>query len=158
MAELWLRRGVNPDDPRELVLAIVIDADGEAADLAVRRLSSHAYDGDGVGYLVQTDGWAEQSLVGDVLTVDLIVYPVVLRQLGVDEAEYGERSPIEPEAVRLLRVSAVVDVVEYRRAPVSAVVLDAPAGTTFERMLAMIRDGDVEPLILAAPPDHAPVL
>ena len=156
MAELWLSRGVNPDDPQELVLAIVIDAEGEAADRAVRQLSSHAYDGDGVGYLVQTDGWAEQSLVGDVLTVDLVVYPSVLRQLGVDEVEFGERSPIEPEAVRLLRVSAVVDVVEYQRAPVLAAVLDAPAGTTYEQMLAMISDGDVEPIVLAAPPGHDP--
>ena len=156
MAELWLRRGVNPEDPQDLVLAIVVDPEGGPADRAVRQLWSHAYDGDGVAHLVRTDGWAEQSLVGDVLTVDLVVYPSVLRALGIDEAGFDERSSIEPQAVRLLRVSAVVDVAEYQRTPLLAVVLDAPAGTGTEQMLAMIGDGEVSPLVLAPPPGHDP--
>lgn len=152
MAELWLRRGVSPEDPQELVLAIVVDPDGGSADRAALQLWSGAYDGDGVSYLVRTDGWAERSLVGDELTVDLVVYPNVLRQLGVDEAAFGERSPIEPEAVRLLRVSAKVDVDEYQQVAMPTVVLPASPGTTSEQLLAMIGDGDVEPLILAPPP------
>jgi hypothetical protein len=88
--------------------------------------------------------------------VDLVVYPSVLRQLGTDEAGFGERSPIEPEAVRLLRVSAVVEAAEYQRAPVPAAVLHAPVGTTSEQMLAMISDGDVWPLVLAPPPGRDP--
>lgn len=156
MAELWFRRGVNPDDPEEFVLAIVVDPDGEPDDRAVARLGLNAYEGDGVAYLVQTDGWAEQSLVGDMLTVDLVVYPSVLKQLGVDEARLGERSPIEPDAVRLLRVSAAVDVAEYQQAPVTVVVLEAPIGTTYEQLLGMIEDGDVAPIVLATPPGDDP--
>jgi hypothetical protein len=152
VAELWFRRGVNLEYPHEFVLAVVVDPDGEPADRAVAQLGLYSYEGDGVMYLLQTDGWAEQSLVGDVVTVDVVAYSAVLQKLRIDEAGFGERSPIEPEAVRLLRVSAVVDVAEYQRAPVTAVVLEAPVGTTFEQMLAMIGDGETEPIVLATPP------
>jgi hypothetical protein len=153
---LWLRRGVNPEDPEDLVLAVVVDPEGGPADRAVQQLWSHAYEGDGVFHLVRTDGWAEQSLNGDVLTVDAVVYPSVLSALGIDEAAFAERSPIEPQAVRLLRVSAAVDVAEYQRTPLLAVVLEAPAGTSAERMLTLIAEGEVSPLVLAPPPGHDP--
>lgn len=156
MAELWFRRGVNPDDPSELVLAIVIDPDGEPGDRAALQLWDYSHEGDGVAYLSRTDGWAEQSLDGDVLTVDLVVYPSVLRNLGLDEAGLTERSHVEPEAVRLLRVSATVDAAEYRKAPVLAAVLHAPVGTTPQQMLAQISDGEVWPLVLAPPPGQDP--
>jgi hypothetical protein len=156
MAELWFRRGLNPDDPSEFVLAIVIDPDGEWGDRAALQLWDYAHDGDGVTHLLRTDGWAEQSLDGDVLTVDLVVYPSVLRNLGLDETGFSERSPIEPEAVRLLRVSASVDTVEYQRTPVLAAVVHSPVGTTSEQMLAKISDGEVWPLIIAPPPGHDP--
>jgi hypothetical protein len=73
--------------------------------------------------------------------VDVVVYPVVLEALGIDAAGFGDRSPVEPDAVRLLRVSTRVAGCLYKQALEATVVLKAPVAATPEW-----------PLILAPPP------
>ncbi|GAA3926937.1 hypothetical protein GCM10023085_05340 [Actinomadura viridis] len=116
MAELWLRTGLNPDDPDALVLAVVVNQDGTPGERAAARLGSHGYEGDGCFTLVQTDGWAEHRLDGEVLTVDIVASPAVLEALGIGTAGFPERSAVDPDAVRLLRVSAQVVPADHERA------------------------------------------
>lgn len=130
MAEVVLRRGINPDFPEELVLAVVVDPDGSPGERAVAALGGRCYEGDGAFYLAQTDGWAASSLADGVLTVDVVVYAAVAGK-SLDAFPAG---PVDG-TVRLLRVT----------------------GTTDETVLpedgvALFKRADDWPILLAPPP------
>jgi hypothetical protein len=144
VAQLWLRDGLDPDAPETFMVAVVVDPQGTPEERAVAELFSYGYEGDGTFLLVRTDGWAERRLDGDILTVDIVVYPAVLDQLDIDAAGFPERSPLEPDAIRLLRLSTRVARSHYEQAPDLTVVLTAPV------------DADNWPLILAPPPSAQP--
>src|SRR5882724_584737 len=140
MAELWLRSGVDPDAPDELVLAVIADPDGGPGDRAVARLGDLGYEGEDASYLVQTDGWAERWTGDGTLTVDIVVYPAVLESLDIDPAAFPERSSVDSNAIRLLRTNTQASPADVARAPAVTVVFTA--GSDADR-----------PLIIAPPPD-----
>lgn len=153
MAEAVLCTGLDPDDPDSVTLVVIV-AGGEAVDEdAVARLGLYGYEGDGCLCLVQTDGWAERRLDGELLTVDIVAYPAVLKGLEVAADRFPERSAADPEAVRLLRVSARVDPGAYARATDITAVLTAPAGTPAGQVVAQARSGEHQPLVLAPQPE-----
>lgn len=152
MAQVWLRSGMDPDAPEAVVVAVVVDPEGTPEERAVGELFSCAYEGDGSFMLVRTDGWAERRLQGEVLTVDIVVYPAVLKMLEIDAAGFPERSLVEPDAVRLLRVSTRVAGRQYEQALDPTAVLTAPAEATPQQIVAGLHSGEEWPLILAPPP------
>ncbi|WP_406450112.1 hypothetical protein OG782_11990 [Streptomyces sp. NBC_00876] len=152
MAELVLCTGLDPDDPDAVTLVVTV-AEGRAADEdAVAGLGRYGYEGDGCLYLVQTDGWAERRLDGETLTVDIVAHPAVLKGLETAADLFPGRSAADPEALRLLRVSAQVSPAAYARATEITAVLTAPAGTPAEQIVAQARSGGNWPLILASQP------
>ncbi|MHC3475201.1 hypothetical protein ACYF6T_41950 [Streptomyces sp. 7R007] len=157
MAQLWLRDGLDPDAPEAVVVAVLIDPAGTPQERAVGALFSCAYEGEDCFLLVRTDGWAERRLRGDVLTVDVVVHPALLKRLEIDAAGFPERSSADPDAVRLLRVSTRVDPRQYEQAPAATVVLTAPAEATPEQIVAGLQARDDWPLIMAPPPRPAPM-
>ncbi|MFE7463229.1 hypothetical protein ACFU6R_03875 [Streptomyces sp. NPDC057499] len=149
MARLHVRPGVDPDEPEVPVVTLRVDPDGAPGERAAARLGDHCYEGDGVLYLVRTDGWAEHALDGDRLTVGLAVYAAVLTRMGVDPAEFPDRSAADPGAVLILRAEAVVDPELYARAaPATALLVGAPDGTPEE--------GGDWPVLLAPAPGGEP--
>ncbi|MCX4677224.1 hypothetical protein OG413_18280 [Streptomyces sp. NBC_01433] len=153
MAELVLCTGLDPDEPDSVTLVVVVAEEASEDERAVARLGVYGYEGDGCLYFVQTDGWAERRLDGELLTVDIVAYPVVLKGLEADAELFPERSSADPAALRLLRVSAHVSPGMYERAQDSTAVLTAPAGRPAEQVVAEARSGENWPLILAPPPE-----
>jgi hypothetical protein len=153
VAQVWLRSGVDPDAPDEVVLMVVVDPAGTPGERAVARLADYGYEGDGALYLVRTDGWVERRLDGRTLVIDVVAYPALLEGADLAGAGFPERSQVDPQAVRLLRLTTVVDPVEYAHAPEATAVLSAPAGSTPDGILAAVRAGDAWPVIYGPPPD-----
>lgn len=145
MARLHVRTGINPDEPDAPVVTLHADPDGSPGERAVARLGDHCYEGDGVLFLSRTDGWAEHTLDGRRLTVDIAVYPAPLARTGADVAVFPGRSSADPEAVLVLRAETETDPELYARAaPATAVFTGAP-----DRALDA---GSDWPMLLAPPP------
>ncbi|MGW2089791.1 hypothetical protein [Streptomyces sp. NPDC001880] len=144
MARLDVRTGVNPDEPDAPVVTLRVDPDGSPGERAVARLGDHCYEGDDVLFLSQTDGWAEHTLDGRRLTVDIAVYPSPLRRTGTDLAALPGRSSVDPEAVLVLRTETEADPELYARA--------APATAVFTGDPDLAFDTDW-PMLLAPPPE-----
>jgi hypothetical protein len=143
MPEVVLRDGINPDDPDEVVLAVVIDSEeGTPGEQAVAELGdlSAVDEDDGVCYVQQTDAWAERHLENGELTVDVVIYEQVLEHAGVDPAGFPDRSPLDPEAVRVLRVTGTTT---HDTLPDVTLVYMTPLDEPEE---------DALPLLLAPPP------
>jgi hypothetical protein len=142
--EVVLRNGINPDDPDEVVLAVVIDAEGSPGEQAVAELGdlSAVDEDDGVCYVQQGDAWADARIDDGVLTVDILVYAAVLERVGVDVTAFPQRSPRDPDAVRVLRVTGATG---YDTLPVVTLVYTTPLDEPEE---------DALPLLLAPPPDE----
>lgn len=102
---------------------------------------------------MRTDGWAERRLDGELLTVDIVAHPALLRGLEVDRERFTERSSGDPAALRLLRVAACVDPGAYGRASEVTLVLTAPAGTPTEQAVEWVRTGEDWPLVLTPRPE-----
>ncbi|WP_098008383.1 hypothetical protein [Streptomyces sp. sk226] len=151
MAETLLCTGLNPDDPDAETVVVVVSEVPDDHERAAARLAACGYEGDGCFYLVQTDGWAERRLDGDVLTVDIVAHPVLLRGLEVDRAKFTARSSYAPSVLRLLRVEARVDPAAYARASEETVLVTAPPGTPAEDAVALVRSGEEWPLVLTPP-------
>ncbi|MET9658008.1 hypothetical protein [Streptomyces sp. NPDC006510] len=147
MPRLHVRSGVNPDEPDVPVAVLCVDPDGSPGERAVARLGDYCYEGDGVLFLSGTDGWAEHTLDGHRLTVDIAVLPSALGQTGTDPAAFPDRSTADPEAVLVLRAEAEVDPELYARAaPATAVFTGAP-----DRAL----DAEAgRPVLLGPPPEE----
>ncbi|WP_091202856.1 hypothetical protein [Micromonospora narathiwatensis] len=149
MARLYVRPGVNPDDPHMPVAVLVVDPDGTPGERAVARLGGCCYEGDGVFYLVQTDGWAERSLAGGRLTVDIAVYLAVLRQVGVDPASFPGRSAVDPQAVVVLRGETAADPALSACLAEATAVLTAGPDVPLDELLASEDDW---PMVVGPPP------
>ncbi|MFF2354734.1 hypothetical protein ACFVVL_33845 [Kitasatospora sp. NPDC058115] len=149
MARLHVRSGVNPDDPDAPVVVLIVDPDGPPGERAVAELGSYGYEGDGAFFLLPTDGWAEHTLDGGRLTVEVAVYPFTLQQIGADPEAFPERSSAEPEAVVVLRADASVDPELWARADDATAVFTAGAGLAPDEVPA---GEDAWPLVLAPPP------
>ncbi|MFF8696583.1 hypothetical protein ACF08W_30650 [Streptomyces sp. NPDC015144] len=152
MARLHVRTGVDPDEPATPFVTLHVDPDGTPGERVAARLGDHCYEGDGVLYLVRTDGWAERAFDGHRLTVGLAVYASVLARTGVDPAEFPDRSAVDPEAVLILRAEAQADPELYARAaPATVLLAEEPGGAPDA--------GEAEedwPVILAPPPGSGP--
>ncbi|MEV6478089.1 hypothetical protein [Streptomyces sp. NPDC051657] len=153
MAEAVLCDGLDPDDPDAVTLVVVVAEQADHQERAVARLGAYGYEGEDCLYLVRTDGWAERRLDGELLTVDIVAYPALLKGLEEDGERFPERSSADPAAVRLLRVEARVDPAAYARAAEVTLVLTAPAGSPAEEAVALVRSGEDRPLVVAPRPE-----
>ncbi|MFE6668250.1 hypothetical protein ACFVFH_32435 [Streptomyces sp. NPDC057697] len=127
MARLQIRSGVNPDDPEAPVVTLRVDPDGPPGERALARLGDYCYEGDGVLFLSQTDGWAEHTFDGARLTVRVAVFPTALGQIGADPGEFPGRSAADPAAVLVLSAETEADPELYARAaPATAVFTGGP--------------------------------
>ncbi|MFF2329424.1 MULTISPECIES: hypothetical protein [unclassified Streptomyces] len=151
MARLHIRPGVHPDEPDVPVVMLVVDPEGSPGERAVSRLGSYSYEGDGVFYLSQTDGWGEWILDHGRLVVDIAVYPFALGQVGVDAADFPGRSAVDPEAALVLRVETEADPEMYARAAPATAVFTAGPDRTLDDVLAASDDW---PMLLAPPPER----
>ncbi|MBK3577258.1 hypothetical protein JHN63_26345 [Streptomyces sp. MBT65] len=154
MARLYVRSGLAPDAPDADFPILVVDPDGTAGERALGRLGGHCYEGDGVFHLVRTDGWAERSLNSGLLTVGVAVHPVLLRQAGVDPADFPERSAIDPDAVLLLSAPTAADPALGARLGEPTAVFTAGPDVTLDQLLA---DDEEWPVMLAPPPAQPPI-
>ncbi|MGW2572882.1 hypothetical protein [Streptomyces sp. NPDC001537] len=143
---------MDPDAPEAVVVAVVTNPEGTPEERAVAELFSYACEGENCLMLVGTDGWAERHLQGDVLTVEIVVHRAVLEALAIDAAGFEERPLLEPDAVRLLRVSTRVAGCHYEQALDVTAVLKAPAEVTPQQIVADLRSGQAWPLFLAPRP------
>ncbi|MDJ0346472.1 hypothetical protein QMK19_33495 [Streptomyces sp. H10-C2] len=152
MARLHIRPGVKPDEPEVPVVVLIVDPDGLPGERAVYELFSYCYEGDGVFYLVGTDGWAEHTLDGDRLVVDIAVYPGALGQVGVDAGAFPDHSALDPDAALVLHVEGVVDPELYARAAPATAVFAAGPDRLLDDVLASDHDW---PMVLALGPSPA---
>ncbi|GAB2898654.1 hypothetical protein [Streptomyces mayteni] len=150
MSRLIVRTGADPDEPRTPVVMLVVDPEGSPGERAVARLGGYGYEGDGAFYLPRTDGWAERALDGGRLVVDVAVWPSLLRRIGVDPAQFGRRSAVDPEAALVLRAEAEVDPAAYAGAGAATAVFTAGAGRALDDGFPAVDDW---PLLLAPPPE-----
>lgn len=141
MAEVELDTGINPDDPDELVLAVVIDPEGSAGERALIALGDYCYPDEdtGVYYILGTDAYADRRLEDGVLTVDIVSYPAVLRNVGVT-AEFPPGR--DPETVLILRVTGMTT---HTTLPGETLVFTTPLDELTD-------DEDEWPFVLAPPP------
>ncbi|MFE6051380.1 hypothetical protein ACFQ6N_11515 [Kitasatospora sp. NPDC056446] len=154
MARLYVRYGLDPDEPDTPVAVVVVDPDGTPGERALERLGGTCYEGDGVFCLVGTDGWAEQSVEDGRLTVGIAVYPAVLAGSEVDPGDFPLRSAVDPGAVLVLSVTTAldptVDPARYGRLSEGTAVFTASPDTPLDDVLGP--DGDW-PMLLAGPPE-----
>lgn len=144
MADVVLNTGIDPDDPDELVLAVVIDPEGDAGERALVALGDLAYpDEAGVYRLLGTDAYADRRLVDGEVTVDVVSYPAVLRNAGIA----GEFPVHGIDSVRLLRVTGET---EHDTLPAETLVFTTP-------LAALTDNEDEAPFVLGPPPDHRSV-
>lgn len=109
MTEVVLRAGLDHKDPEAVCLAVVIDPMGSPGERAVAKIGAYCYldEEDRVAYILQTDAWADRRIDDGVLTVDILVYPPAPGTHGdeINEANFPDRSPRDPDALRVLRVT-----------------------------------------------------
>ncbi|GGL56011.1 hypothetical protein GCM10014719_66680 [Planomonospora parontospora subsp. antibiotica] len=148
MVRLHLCSGIGPGDPDVPVMVLVVDRNGLPGERTLDRLGMYCHEWDGGLYLLQTGGWAERFLEGSRLVVDIAVYPVALRQVGVDAAAFPGRSVIDPDAVVVLRAQAEVDPRLYGRAAPETLAFTADPGHTLDDAIA----SKEWPMVLAPPP------
>lgn len=153
MAEAALCEGLDPDYPDATTVVVVVSDVADHHERAAARLGSYGYEGENCLYLVQTDGWAERRLDGELLTVDIVAHPALLRGLEVDRERFTARSVGDPAVLRLLRVEARVDPGAYGRASELTLVLTVPAGTPAGQAVERVRTGEDWPLVLTPRPE-----
>ncbi|TDV54976.1 hypothetical protein [Actinophytocola oryzae] len=139
MAEVVLETGINPDDPEEWVLALVIDPEGSDAERTLVAIGDLCHpDENGVYAVPQSDAYAAPRLADGVLTVDVVTFPEVLEGLRVTTA-----FPLhDEESVRLLRV---VGETGHDTLPPTTHVFTTP-------IEALTDNEDETPFVLARPP------
>ncbi|MFD7287139.1 hypothetical protein [Streptomyces sp. NPDC059863] len=150
MARLYVRPGIDPDEPDVPVVVLLVDPEGAPGERAVARLGDYCHEVNGWACLLRTDGWAEHARDGGQLVVDVAVYPVALRAVGVDPADFPGRSAIDPEAVVVLRArTAAAPESSVRLAEGTTVFLAGP-NVPLDELLATYDDW---PMVLAPPPE-----
>jgi hypothetical protein len=142
VAEVVLDTGINPDDPDELVLAVVIDQEASVGERAIMALGDLSYpDADGL-YRV-AGAYADRRLVDGAVTVDIVSYPDVLKDAGVG----GEFPVHDADLVRLLRVVGETD---RDTLPPLTFVFTTP-------LAALTDNEDERPFVFGPPPDQRSV-
>ncbi|MEV8390172.1 MULTISPECIES: hypothetical protein [unclassified Streptomyces] len=150
MARLYVRPGIDPDEPDVPVVVLLVDPEGAPGERAVVRLGDYCHEVNGWACLLRTDGWAEHARDGGQLVVDVAVYPVALRAVGVDPADFPWRSAIDPEAVVVLRArTAAAPESSVRLAEGTTVFLAGP-DVPLDGLLTAYDDW---PMVLAPPPE-----
>ncbi|MFC9271016.1 hypothetical protein ACFTXJ_25000 [Streptomyces zhihengii] len=149
MARLYVRTGLDPDEPGVPAAVLVVDPGGTPGERAVALLGVHCHGADGWACLARTDGWAEHTRDGEGLEVAVVAYPRVLRAVDVDPAGFPGRSAADGEAVVILRV---------RTADVPGAAVPLSEGTAvwttgsdapLDEVIAACDDW---PMVLASPP------
>jgi hypothetical protein len=145
VAEVELGTGINPDDPDELVLAVVIDPEASDGERALMALGDLCYPDDetGVYYISATDAYADRRIADGEVTVDIVSFPAVLENVGVT-AEFPAH---DAESVRLLRVTGET---EHGTLPAATLVFTTP-------LEELTDNEDQRPFVLAPPPDQRSV-
>ena len=141
MAEVELETGLDPDDPDELVLAVVVDPEGSAEERVVIALGelSHPDGRTGVHHVLPTDAHADRRLEDGVVTVDIVSYPEVLRSIGVTTRFPPAR---DPDTVLVLRVTGPTD---HTTLPPATLVFTTPLDELTD-------DENDAPFVLSGPP------
>ncbi|MFE6049294.1 hypothetical protein ACFQ6N_00885 [Kitasatospora sp. NPDC056446] len=150
MTRLYVRPGLDPDEPDVPVAVLVVDPEGTPGERAVARLDIYCHEMDGWTGLLQTDGWAEHIRDGGRLEVAVAVYPGTLLAVRVDPAGFTERSAVDPEAVVLLRArTAAAPDASVRLSEGTAVFATGP-DVPLDELIAT----RVWPMVLAPPPEE----
>lgn len=152
MADLLVWPGVNPADPGGVVVVLVVDPQGDAAEQIVAEIGAWGYEGDAALFIVPSDAWIERRVDGRTLTVDVYVYEYLLGQLNVDLTAYPVRALVDPRAVRVLSFSKDVDVELHAEADAATAVFSTPSGTSADEVIAAIADEEDWPMIFNPPP------
>ncbi|MFF2848622.1 hypothetical protein ACFVT5_20185 [Streptomyces sp. NPDC058001] len=134
------------DGARQLVL--VLDEPDSVGEQAVLALGNYGYEGDGVLYIVATDAWIEHTREGDVLTADVMAYPLT----DLDVTAFTEMSAHAPEAHRLLRVRTTVDPALCPGGDEAVAVWFAEPSDTDDDVIAAINAAEEWPLLFAPRP------
>jgi hypothetical protein len=96
MAEVVLETGINPDDPDEWVLAVVIDPEGEDGERALVAIGDLCQPDEETWqcHVPRTDAFAVPRLEDGELIVDVVASAAVLKDLRVagEFPVYGEDS------------------------------------------------------------------
>ena len=133
------------DADTEPQLLLILDAPDAPGEQAVVALGDHGYEGDNALYVVATDGWVEQELGGDRLTSYVVAYP----REGTAIDAFTERSELDADARRLLRVTSPVDPEAYARLGDAVLIWFAEAGDSDERVIDAINEVEEWPLVLS---------
>ena len=138
----------HPDARFQVV--VVIDPAASVEERALAYLGSSAYESEDAWYVLQTDAWVERRLDGDCLTLDFVAYATGLDGFEGPMDRFVSRSPIDSDAIRLLRVVGQVDPVAYARAAPETLVT---MGASTTDALAALANGEDDPLVFAPAPD-----
>lgn len=149
MADTWVRRGVNPDNPGEAVLVVTLDPGNSPGEAFASGMGDWGYEGDGVFYVVGTDGWITTSIEGTVLSAEVHIAGHYVAEQGGDPSGFPA---VDDGYVRVVRATGTADPALYAEAAESGIVVfDAPHGSAPEQALA--RDfAEDWPLIWAPAP------
>ncbi|MPY51901.1 hypothetical protein [Streptomyces acidicola] len=151
MARLYVRSGLDPDEPDVPVAVLLVDPEGTPGERAVARLGDYCHEVNGWACLLRTDGWAEQARDGGQLVVDVAVYPSALLAVGVDPADFTGRSVVDPEAVVILRAQTAAAPEASVRLSEGTVVFTTGLDIPLDELLATYDDW---PMVLAPPPEE----
>ncbi|MFE4538672.1 hypothetical protein ACFRKB_26970 [Streptomyces scopuliridis] len=149
MARLYVRPGIDPDEPDVPVVVLLVDPEGAPGERAVVRLGDYCHEVNGWACLLQTDGWAEHTRDSGRLIVDVAVYPAGLRAVGVDPADFPGRSAVDPEAVVVLRAQTAAVPGPFVPLSEATAVFTAGPDVPLDELLATYDDW---PILLAPPP------
>jgi hypothetical protein len=121
-------------------LAVVIDPEESHGEWAIAMIGEHCHV-DEENRVARTDAWAESHLENGAVTVDILVSEATLRQVDdIDVTAFEERSPRDPDAVLVLRVTGTT-------------THDTLPDETFVYLTPLDQlDEDDRPLLLGPPP------
>jgi hypothetical protein len=143
VAEVELDTGLNPDDPDELVLAVVIEPAGSAGERALLALGDLCSPDEETGAcrIPDTDAYADRRIADGEVTVSVVSYPAVLEEIGITGAfpSYGK------ESVLLFDVTGET---EHDTVPATTLVFTTPLDELTD-------NEDERPFVLAPPPGQA---
>jgi 3-oxoacyl-[acyl-carrier protein] reductase len=123
-ARLYIRPGIDPDDPDTPVAVLVVDPGGTPGERAVVRLGALCHELQHWACLLQTDGWAEHTWDSGRLTVHVAAHPAALSAVGVAPADFPHPAAADPRAVTILHTEATVGLQPTTRLAEATVVRD----------------------------------
>lgn len=151
MARLYVRSGLDPDEPDVPVAVLVVDPEGTPGERAVARLDTYSHEVNGWACLLQTDGWVEHVRDGGQLAVAVALYPGTLLAVRVDPADFTDRSAVDPEAVVVLRAQTAAAPDASVRLSEGTAVFATSLDIPLDELIATYDDW---PMVLAPPPEE----